>query len=177
MRVVAGTARGVRLDAPPGRAVRPTSDRVKEAAFNALTSMEMLRDAVVVDLFAGSGGLGIEALSRGAARATFVDDAAASLDAVRANLVRTGLEERARIVRSDALRWLAGDTGPAPDLALLDPPYDFERWDELLELVRARVLLIESGRSVAVPERYALLRERRYGTTVVLIAEFEERRS
>jgi 16S rRNA (guanine966-N2)-methyltransferase len=174
---VAGTARGVRLDAPPGRAVRPTSDRVKEAAFNALTSMEAIADATVLDLFAGSGGLGIEALSRGAARATFVDDAAASLTAVRANLARTGFDERARVVRSDALRYLAGASGTPPDLALLDPPYEFDRWDELLDLVASPVLLIESDRLVAVPDRYGVLRERRYGTTVVLIAELQERRS
>ncbi|HKY17042.1 MAG TPA: RsmD family RNA methyltransferase, partial [Microthrixaceae bacterium] len=88
MRVVAGSARGIQLSAPRGLAVRPTSDRVKEATFNALASMGVLVDATVLDLFAGSGALGIEALSRGAAHVTFVDSAAASLRAIEANLDR-----------------------------------------------------------------------------------------
>ncbi len=157
--------------------MRPTSDRVKEATFNALTSLGAVEDAVVVDLFAGSGALGIEALSRGASRVTFVDAAAAPLTAVRENLARTGLDGAADVVRSDALRWAADASRPRFDLALLDPPYDFDGWDELLGSIRARVVVVESDRTVAMPERYEVLRERRYGSTVVTIAELEEHRS
>jgi len=177
VRVVSGSARGVRIDAPPGRSVRPTSDRVKEATFNALTSMGVIEDATVVDLFAGSGALGIEALSRGARRVTFVDDAAAPLAAVRQNLARTALAAGAEVVRADAMRWAAAGSEPPFDVALLDPPYDFDQWDALLDAIRARVIVVESDRSVAMPERYEVLRERRYGSTVVIIAELEEPRS
>jgi len=154
--------------------VRPTSDRVKEATFNALTSMGAVEGATVVDLFAGSGALGIEALSRGATRVTFVDEAAAPLAAIRDNLARTGLEAGGEVVRGDAMRWAADASRPELDLALLDPPYDFADWDTLLGSIRARVVVVESDRDVTVPDRYEVLRQRRYGTTVVIIAELEE---
>lgn len=170
MRVVAGTARGRRLDAPPGTDVRPTGDRVREAVFNALGSMDALVDADVLDLFAGSGALGIEALSRGARHATFVDSSRRSLDAVRANLERCGLEGRATLHRAEALAWLAGPGAPPHvDVALLDPPYDFDRWNELQQLLRAQVLVIESDREVAAADGSEVLRRRRYGGTVVTI--------
>src|SRR5207247_7816272 len=107
MRVVAGSAKGRRLTAPPGRDVRPTSDRVREAVFSSLVSMDAVEGASVLDLFAGSGALGIEALSRGAATATFVDDDRVAVETVRANLAATGVGERASVVDEDALRFLA----------------------------------------------------------------------
>jgi 16S rRNA (guanine966-N2)-methyltransferase len=171
---VAGTARGIHLVTPEGRAVRPTSDRVKEATFNALGSMGVIEGATVLDLFAGSGALGIEALSRGAARATFVDRSKEAVEAVKANLERTGLEPRSKVVRGDATSVLSGWTGPLVDLALLDPPYDHVAWDELLGSVPARVVVVESDHLVAIPERFQLLRDRRYGSTVVQIAELRE---
>src|SRR5438105_4298652 len=91
MRVVAGTARGIRLVAPPGRDTRPTSDRVREATFNALGSLGAIEDARVVDLFAGTGALGIEALSRGAAHATFVERERAAIDTIERNLAAARL--------------------------------------------------------------------------------------
>src|SRR3954447_9655647 len=102
MRVIAGTYGGRRLRAPAGTDTRPTSDRVREALFSVLG--ERVEGARVLDLFAGSGALGIEALSRGAAGATFVDSAPAALKAVRANLAALGAEAEVR--RQDALRWL-----------------------------------------------------------------------
>src|SRR5439155_24104030 len=117
VRVVAGSAKGRRLQAPPGRDVRPTSDRVREAVFSSLASMEAVEGASVLDLFAGTGALGIEALSRGAATATFVDDDPRAVAAVKANLASTGLDG-GTVVRADALRWLEG--APAFDLALVD---------------------------------------------------------
>src|SRR5688500_6095905 len=105
MRVVGGSAGGRRLRAPAGRSTRPTADRVREAMFNSLGSLDAVVGARVLDLFAGSGALGIEALSRGAAAATFVDSDARALAVVRANLDDTGLAG-ATLVRADALAFL-----------------------------------------------------------------------
>jgi 16S rRNA (guanine966-N2)-methyltransferase len=168
VRVVAGSARGRRLVAPPGRATRPTSDRVREAVFASLESAGLVTGARVVDLFAGSGAMGIEALSRGAAHATFVESAPAALVAIRANLVATGLAARAEVVRADVLRWLGTAPAPGPfDLAFVDPPYAFDRWDELLDRLPAAVAVLEAAAPVAVSARWEVLRERRYGGTVV----------
>jgi len=169
MRVVAGEARGRRLVVPAGNSIRPTSDRVREAVFNALGSMDAVDGASVVDLFAGSGALGIEALSRGAAHAVFVDDARAAVEAIQANVASTGLADRARVARGEAVGWAA--TSPSRfDLALVDPPYAFDGWHALLELLPADVVVIESDRPVEVSDRWEVLRDRRYGSTVVRIA-------
>jgi 16S rRNA (guanine966-N2)-methyltransferase len=167
VRVVAGVARGRRLDAPEGSGTRPTADRVREATFNALGSLGVVEGARVLDLFAGSGALGIEALSRGAAAVTFVDNDARSLAAVRRNLDATGLAAGATVVRGDALRF---EGGPF-ELALLDPPYAFDdaAWDRLLTALDADVAVLESDREVPVPEPWRLLRAKRYGGTVVSI--------
>jgi 16S rRNA (guanine966-N2)-methyltransferase len=169
VRVVAGAARGRRLQAPPGATTRPTADRVREATFNALGSLGAV-DGTVLDLFAGSGALGIEALSRGAEQATFVERDPKALAVVRANLEATGLAERAHVVRSDAMRFLAG--AATFDLALLDPPYDFgdDDWRALLETLEARTVVIESDREVPVPPPWMVLRSKRYGGTVVTLA-------
>jgi 16S rRNA (guanine(966)-N(2))-methyltransferase RsmD len=123
-RVVAGAARGVRL-AAPGPGTRPLTDRVKQTLFAVLEPE--LEDAVVLDLFAGSGAGGIEALSRGAARAVFVEKDAGAVRVIHENLRRTRLEANARVVRRDAHAWLADPAGAAGDgpfdLVLVDPPY------------------------------------------------------
>lgn len=168
MRVVAGEARGRRLVAPEGDRVRPTSDRVREAVFNALGSLDVVRGADVLDLFAGSGALGIEALSRGAAAATFVEADRRALHAVRRNLEGTGLADRATVVAGDAFEAL-GRLAPGRrfGLALCDPPYRFDRWPELLAALPADLVVAESGAEVAAPPGWALERHRRYGSTVV----------
>jgi len=168
VRVVAGIARGRRLDAPPGSATRPTADRVREATFNALGSLAAVEGATVLDLFAGSGALGIEALSRGAAAATFVDHDAKALTVVRRNLEATGLGDRATVLRTDATTFAGGHF----DLVLLDPPYAFgdEAWSRLLADLDAEVVVIESDREVPVPEPWRVLRAKKYGGTVVTIA-------
>ena len=167
MRVVAGVARGRRLEVPPGSTTRPTADRVREATFNALGSLGVVEGATVLDLFAGSGALGIEALSRGAVSATFVDQDARALDVVRRNLEATGLSAAAQVVRSDAARYAGGRF----DLALLDPPYAFDddAWTRLLTDLDADVAVLESDREVPVTEPWRLLRAKRYGGTVVTI--------
>jgi len=153
-----------------GRDVRPTSDRVREAIFSSLESMDAVRGASVLDLFCGSGALGIEALSRGAASAVFVDNDRAAVDAVRANLAATGLEH-GEVVRSDALRWL--DDGASFELALVDPPYAFNKWDDVFSRVRAGLVVAESDRVLDVPSPWVVVRERRYGGTVVHLAARE----
>lgn len=133
MRVIAGDARGRRLSAPPGRTTRPTSDRVREALFSSVSGE--LPGAVVLDLFAGSGALGIEALSRGAEYAVFVDDDRRAVSTVVGNLAALRLRARARVLQADAARFCAepadalrldrGRAGPPGpfDLVLADPPY------------------------------------------------------
>ena len=170
MRVVAGSARGRRLTTPAGQGVRPTADRVREATFNALGSLGVVEGATVLDLFAGSGAMGIEALSRGAASATFVDRDPRALAAVRANLEATGLAARAEVVRADAERWLEG--AGRFDLAVLDPPYATgdRAWGQLLGALDAEVAVLESDREVSLPEGWGILRSRSYGGSVVVLA-------
>lgn len=119
---MAGTHRGRRIAAPPGRATRPTSDRVREALFAILGPLDGL---AVLDLFAGSGALGLEALSRGAATATLVERSARAAAAIRANVESLGLEGRVRVVRRDWRAALAAEraAGHRYGLCLLDPPY------------------------------------------------------
>jgi 16S rRNA (guanine966-N2)-methyltransferase len=176
MRVVAGSARGRRLQAPPGDATRPTLDRVREALFNALVSLDAVDGARVLDLFAGSGALGIEALSRGASHCTFVERARPAHAALEANLVATGLAERAEVLALDAVAWLDRQPGGGFDLVLLDPPYatDDAQWAALLAGVATvapdGVVVIESGRPVPVPAGWDVRREKRYGDTLLVIA-------
>jgi 16S rRNA (guanine966-N2)-methyltransferase len=142
---------------------------VREAVFNALGSLDLLVDATVLDLFAGSGALGIEALSRGAAHCTFVDSTRAAIDAVRANLTATGLAARATVVTTDALAYARSHRDPV-ELALLDPPYAFDAWPVLLDLVAASFVVIESDREIDPGEAWDVVRTRRYGSTVVTFA-------
>jgi 16S rRNA (guanine966-N2)-methyltransferase len=173
MRVVAGTARGRRLVTPKGRDVRPTSDRVREAVFNALGSLDAVEGARVLDLFAGSGALGIEALSRGAGHATFVERDDRAVAAIYSNLVATDLSDRASVVLNDALRWVSRRPGPGRfHLALADPPYSFSEWDDLLAALAALpvdMLVIESDRAIDPGANWQVVREKPYSGTVVTI--------
>jgi 16S rRNA (guanine966-N2)-methyltransferase len=169
MRVVAGTARGRRLSAPPGRDVRPTSDRVREAIFSSLDSMDAIHDANVVDLFAGTGALGIEALSRGARHVTFVDDSTAAIRTIADNLAATELAgTRVTVVQRDVVRWLAD--APDADVVFADPPYAFDAWRTVATAVSARLLVVESDREPDLGHDWEVLRAKRYGTTVVVTA-------
>ena len=126
LRVIAGELRGRRLVAPAGDAVRPTKDIVREAVFSALDARGAIRDAGVLDLYAGTGALAIEALSRGAARAVFVERDAAALAAVGQNVAHLGLGDRSRVVRSDVAHFVSGSPPPEAPFGLVcaDPPYD-----------------------------------------------------
>jgi 16S rRNA (guanine966-N2)-methyltransferase len=173
MRVVSGDLGGRKLVTPYGSDTRPTSDRVREAMFNSLFSLDAIEGARVLDAFAGSGALGIEALSRGALHATFVETGRDALAALRENLETMQLGARGRVVPGDALVHLerTAAEGEVYDLVLLDPPYGFDQWDELLAAVPvgARVV-IESDREVVVPDSWEVHRRKRYGGTVVTLA-------
>lgn len=189
-RVIAGEAGGRRLTVPGGSRLRPTSDRVKESFFSALGSRR-IEGARVLDLFAGTGALGIEALSRGAARALFVDRDRAAVDAIAANLGAAGFSGRARVDRRDVAALVAGPVAPEGpfDLAFLDPPYDLG--DQALASVLARLLegaWVASGATVvveratgtelrALPRGWGSTWERCYGDTLVwfLEAKWKER--
>lgn len=168
MRVVAGEFGGRKLVAPPGDTTRPTTDQTREAVFNSLVSMGLVEDAVVVDLYAGSGAMGIEALSRGAERCTFVERDRDALRALRANIETLGLEARATVVTSDVMAWIPAVRNV--DLALVDPPYSFEDWPRLLGMLQAGYVLCESARAVDPPDGWETIRVRRYGraTTTLL---------
>lgn len=167
MRVVAGVAGGRRLQVPTGRRLRPTSERVREAVFSSLVSLGAVDGARVLDLFAGTGAMGIEALSRGAAAVTFVEADPAAVAVIRANLATTGLEG-GTVVHADVSRFLA-DPGPAVDLAFVDPPYAFEAWPSVLGRLPAALAVLESRRPVDPGEGWAVARTARYGDTAVTV--------
>jgi len=176
MRVVAGVYGGRRLTAPPGTETRPTSDRVREALFSVLGPS--VHDARVLDLFAGSGALGIEALSRGAATAVFVDRSRRAIDAIRANLDALDIEADVRPLEARAALRAASARREAYDLVFLDPPYRraAELGRELSEGLAAVLapgarVITESDRRVPLELDLPLADERRYGDTVIRIHE------
>ena len=171
MRIIAGTHRGHRIAAPKGGDTRPTSDRVRENAFNLIGPVD---DAEVLDLFAGSGALGLEALSRGAARATFVEHDRAACRVIDANLDKLGLH--ATVLQTDVLRALAQERGRY-DLVLCDPPYDYDasRLAPLLArlLTDDGVLVWESSGREGPPEVPGLTQRttRTYGSARLTLFE------
>jgi 16S rRNA (guanine(966)-N(2))-methyltransferase RsmD len=176
MRVVAGIYGGRRLGAPPGSVTRPTSDRVREALFSVLGPS--VREARVLDLYAGSGALGIEALSRGAASAVFVDRSRQAIQAVRANLEALSIEADVRPIEARAALRAASARREAYDLVFLDPPYRHtaglgrELSEALVAVLApgARVVT-ESDRRAPLQLDLPLADERRYGDTVIRIHE------
>ena len=169
VRVVAGSVGGHRLVTPAGADTRPTSDRVREATFNALGSLDAVDGATVLDLFAGSGAMGIEALSRGATHATFVERDAAARHAISQNLDTTGFAPQATIVGTEAVAFVAAAPHERYDLVICDPPYAFNGWDALLRVLPASIAVLESDREVPVAGAWEVVRAKRYGTTVVTI--------
>ena len=174
MRVIGGEYRGRRLSAPVADRVRPTTDRVREAIFDILFSLGGVEGLQVADLFAGTGALGIEALSRGAASVTFVDRDPDSVAAVRANLASAGMGDAesdgdATIVRADVDTWV-GTTASRYDLVLCDPPYDYTGWETLVPGLPADLAVLESGAELPQVDGWEVLRSRRYGGTIVTVA-------
>src|SRR6185437_12129100 len=171
MRVIGGRRRGRRLAAKLPKSVRPTSDRVREAIFDILGSQGGVEGLAVVDLFCGSGALGVEALSRGAASSTIVDLDPDALAAVRRNLEAVGLgEEPVTLVRAALPGWLESAAARSFDLALCDPPYNFENWPALLDVLRSDAVVMESAAPIVLPRSWVVARERRYGGTLVTVA-------
>jgi 16S rRNA (guanine966-N2)-methyltransferase len=165
IRVVSGEFGGRRLVVPDGLATRPTTDKVRQAVFNSLDSAGLIDGAHVVDLFAGSGALGIEALSRGSASCVFVERDRAALQALRANIAALGLEGRTTVVSSDVPAWVPALRGV--DLALIDPPYEFDGWDRLLTVLQVPYVVAEAGHEIEPPTGWEALKSRRYGRTWV----------
>ena len=169
LRIIAGEFKGRRLKAPVGRTVRPTGDRVKEAWFSIL--QQSIPDARVLDLFAGSGALGFEALSRGAVSVDFVETAKASLAAIRDNATTLNVGDRVTIHRSDALRFAERLQPAQYDVAFADPPYASEAAAQLVELYGsipfARVFAIEHSADLRIMAGDT----RRYGDTAITILQ------
>ena len=166
MRVVAGNLRGRPIVAPEGDATRPTTDHAREATFNSLMSLGAVEDAKVIDLFAGSGAMGIEALSRGAASCAFLERDRKALDSIRHNIKTLQLTDNTTVLSGDVMTNVVALRNV--DLVLADPPYDFDRWADLLtvlNLVMARggVVVTESAREIQPPEGWEAIRSKRYG--------------
>ena len=169
---MSGTAKGRRLASPATGATRPTPNRVREAVFNSLYSLDAIDGARVLDLYAGTGALGIEALSRGASHAVFVEHDQAVATVLRSNLEITRMAERATVMAADVHAALDELTrrGRSFDLALIDPPYAFDAWPELLARVPAQLVVVESDRPVDLGPGLAIHHRRRHGGTVVTFA-------
>ena len=168
MRIVSGRAGGRHIATPEGNDVRPTKDRVREAVFNSLHSFGEIEDRVFGDLFAGSGALGLEALSRGARSCTFIDNDRSALTVVTRNVSALEFNDRSVIRMADSFRDLAL-LGPF-DVALLDPPYSFDAWKEFLAAVPSEVVVIESDHQVDPGIGWEILKAKQYASTVVVIA-------
>jgi len=169
MRVIAGEFGGRRLETPTGMTTRPTTDKVRQAVFNSLQSMGVVEGAVVADLYAGSGALGIEALSRGAERAVFVERDRSALAALRTNVTTLGLDDRCAIHPTDVMAWVPAMRGV--DIAFIDPPYAFDGWESLLAVEQAGLGVAESDDPVPDAAGYTQIRARRYGRTWVTLLE------
>jgi 16S rRNA (guanine(966)-N(2))-methyltransferase RsmD len=171
VRVIAGTAKGTPLQTIEGNDItRPTLEKVKEAIFGSIQFQ--LDGAVVIDLFAGSGALGIEALSRGASRAYFVDDSVKALRVLKKNVVSCGFSDRAVVMNSD-FRTALGRIGEKADFVFLDPPYRSGYYEEAISLIREKGLLKKGGTIIAEHDRsveiavQGIIKEKRYGRTLV----------
>ena len=175
MRVIAGKAKGRRLRSVPGDLTRPITDRAKESLFNILG--DEVVDALFLDLFAGTGSVGIEALSRGARRAVFVERNRRAIETIKENLKTTGLAAQAEVIRYDVFKFLAREAAENFDLIYIAPPQYKGLWAETLLALDGRGLLIEDGLAIAqiFPKEYqdlelkslSLVDQRKYGSTML----------
>ena len=185
MRIITGKARGVRLQTLTGEATRPTAERTKEAVFSMLQFE--LRDAYVLDLFAGSGQMGLEAISRGARHAVLCDASGDAVAVIRENARRTRLEEACEIVRMEHSTYLRTARVPSPfDLVFLDPPYALGLIPSSLRMLSERDLLAEDAKLVCesadpadvfggdadLASRFAVLKQNRYGAASVTVLRY-----
>lgn len=181
MRVISGTARGKKLLSLEGLDTRPTTDRVKESMFNIV--MPYVRGAKALDLFAGSGALGIEALSRGAAACTFVESGRDAADIIRKNLDGTHLSGSGKLIEGDVLAFL-DRTKESYSLIFLDPPYDGGFYEPVLTRIANHSLLDGDGvlvlekradAKISIPDGMELEKERKYGKITVCIIRMKGR--
>jgi 16S rRNA (guanine(966)-N(2))-methyltransferase RsmD len=180
MRIIGGRFRGRPLRAPKGRETRPTTDRVREALFNLLAARRPLDGARVLDLFAGTGALGLEALSRGAAAARFVEHHAPTLRLARQNAAGLGVEAACLFLRADAVGFLRRPPAERFDLAFADPPYDLDALPALPDLALAHLapgglFALEHDARHDFAGHPALVVSRPYGRTVLSIFAAQER--
>ena len=176
MRVISGSARGKKLLCADGKDIRPTLDRVKESVFNMIAFD--ITDSSVLDLFCGSGALGIEALSRGAKDAVFVDVSSQSLEITKKNLEATHLNTQAALIKQDALEFIKNTTHKF-DIIFLDPPYESSIYEDIIsEIAKRRVLnpdglLIAEADNVLTPpfdcKPFKVHRDKKYGRVKILI--------
>lgn len=173
MRVIAGTARSLPLKTPEGMDTRPTTDRIKETLFNVL--QPDLPGSVFVDLYSGSGGIGIEALSRGASKAYFVELAPKAISCIQQNLSFTKFKDRGIVIKQDALAALSGIREEAVDIIFMDPPYNQEHEKRVLTLLRSLPYVTEDTLIVVEADLhtsfdylaelgYDLIKEKKYKT-------------
>lgn len=182
MRVIAGTARSLPLRTPDGMDTRPTTDRVKETLFNIL--QPHVPGSVFLDLFSGSGAIGIEAISRGAAKAYFVENASKAISCIQQNLSFTKFEDRGIVIRQDAFAALSGIREERVDIIFMDPPYDQEYEKRVLSLLRLKPYVTEDT-MIVVEARlhtpfdylrefgYEVIKEKRYKTNKHLFLRCE----
>lgn len=185
MRVIAGKAGGMKLTAPRGTTTRPTADRVKEALFSILDSANHLENLRVLDLFAGSGALGIEALSRGAAHTTFVEKSRPAVDAIRQNLAHTKLANQADLLNMDVHQAIERLTHQATyfELVLMDPPYQADIYSKVITQIEKNILaeggllVAETATRTPLPEHIGSLfrfDRRIYGDTALEFYSLEQ---
>lgn len=174
MRIIAGRFKRRQLSSPKGDAIRPTTDRAREAIFNLISSRMELDGARVADLYCGSGSLGLEAFSRGATFVEFVDRDGKALELARRNALDLDEHAPCRFIKSDARAWASHQVGAGYGLILADPPYHTEGVGTLIDailpvLAEDGMFLLEHNRSIRLPEHPALEEVRSYGKTGVAI--------
>ena len=180
LRVIAGSAKGRKLKMPPGEGTRPVMDRVKQACFNILA--DDIVEAAFLDLFAGSGSVGIEALSRGATRTVFVESGAEAVRTIQANLTATGFTPQARVVRSDVFIYLHNDPREGFDIVYIAPPQNQDLWAKTLKALDERpawvnpdgvaIAQIDPREFTDLPLRHFRLGDqRKYGNTLLCFYE------
>jgi 16S rRNA (guanine(966)-N(2))-methyltransferase RsmD len=177
MRIISGTSKGKKLATPKGHALRPTSDRVKESIFNILG--RVVEEKVVLDLFAGTGNLGVEALSRGAKRVIFVDRGREATWLMKSNLAQCGMATVSEIIPKDVIRAIGAlhQRGETFDIILMDPPYEKGLIEKTLSRLRSQriyhddsILIIEHDRREPLPtdlDGWSLIRQRKIGDTLI----------
>lgn len=184
MRIIAGQRRGLTLNSFDDDRIRPTKDMVKESIFNSLANLLDITTCSVCDLFAGTGSLGIEALSRGAEAATFVENDGSAIQLICDNLTKARLSDHAQVIQTDAVAWLQQRAEKSFDLILADPPYAMRLGNFIIEnsvangyLKGAGILVIESApdETMVVPEHVRnliLYKEKKWGESFIRIFRF-----